>query len=484
MSEMARLLFVASEAFPLVKTGGLADVAGSLPEVLRQKGMDVRLLLPAYADLLRRLDAPVDAIDELELAGYSVRILECRLPGTRLRTWLLEHPLFSERAGNPYHDDAGAPWPDNADRFMLLSRVAVHLSTADTALNWRPDVLHCNDWHTGPAIALVQQQARRPRTVFTIHNLAHMGIFDRQTFDRLGLPEYFWQEQGLEYYGQCSFIKGGLVYADEITTVSPTYAREICQAPGGMGLEGLLSQRREHLVGILNGIQSDIWDPACDPHLHQNYDATSLQKKQLNKPALRHELGLAARGDCPLLGFVGRLVEQKGLELMLPVLRELLDSPAQIVILGTGEVRYEQALQALAAERPDAMSVVLAYNESLAHRIEAAADIFLMPSLFEPCGLNQLYSLRYGTLPVVREVGGLADTVTDASDHTLQSGTATGFVFQQPLASAFLSATQRAIALWHDPRAWQGVQRTAMGQDFSWQRSAERYLELYRSAAE
>lgn len=484
MSERTRLLFVASEAFPLVKTGGLADVAGSLPEVLRQKGLDVRLLLPAYADLLGKLDTPPGEVAELQLAGHSVRILQCRLPGTPLRTWLVDHPMFSERPGNPYHDEQGDAWPDNADRFMLLSKVAAHISTRAPLLDWRPDILHCNDWHTGPAIALVHQEEQRPLTVFTIHNLAHMGIFDRQTFDRLELPEHFWQEQGLEYYGQCSFIKGGLVYADEITTVSPTYAREICQSPGGMGLEGLLSQRRDHLVGILNGIQSHIWDPACDPHLEQVYDVSSLPDKALNKTGLQRELGLQVREDCPLLGFVGRLVEQKGLELILPVLEQLLDSPAQIVILGTGEVPYEQALRSLAAQRPDAMVVVLAYNEGLAHRIEAAADIFLMPSLFEPCGLNQLYSLRYGTLPVVREVGGLADTVVDASDQALETGTATGFVFRQPLASEFLGAARRAIELWHDRVAWQGVQRVAMAQDFSWSRSAQRYLELYRSATE
>lgn len=484
MNPIERLLFVASEAFPLVKTGGLADVAGSLPEVLRQNGLDVRLLLPAYADLLNSLDKPVEAVAEMEVAGHAVRILECRLPGTTLLTWLLEHPLFSERAGNPYHDDQGEPWPDNADRFLLLSRVAAHISTSDTMLQWRPDVLHCNDWHTGPAIALTHLEERRPRTVFTIHNLAHMGIFNRHTFERLGLPESFWQEQGLEYYGQCSFIKGGLVYADEITTVSPTYASEICESPGGMGLEGLLTQRREHLVGILNGIQRDVWDPARDPHLEHTYSASSLQDKVLNKTALQRELGLQLRQDCPLLGFVGRLVEQKGLDLMLPVLAQILDSPVQIVILGTGEVRYEQALRALAAERPGSMSVVLAYNERLAHRVEAAADIYLMPSLFEPCGLNQLYSLRYGTVPVVREVGGLADTVVDASDQALSTGTATGFVFQQPLASEFLATARRAIELWYDRDAWRNLQRTAMDQNYSWQRSAERYLELYSSGAD
>lgn len=477
---MTRVLFAASEAYPLIKTGGLADVAGALPEVLRQKGLDVRLLLPAYADLLAGLATPPAAVAELELAGQRVRILECLLPGTGVRTWLVEHPLFSARAGNPYVDASGSSWPDNAERFMLLSRAAAQISTCDTALRWRPDILHCNDWHTGPAIALAHLADTRPRTVFTIHNLAHMGVFERAVFAQLALPEQLWQEWGLEYYGQFSFIKGGLVFADVITTVSPTYAAEICASPGGMGLEGLLVQRRDHLHGILNGIHSDVWDPASDPHLAQNYDAASLHQKDRNKTALQRELGLQLRHDCPLLGFVGRLVEQKGLDMMLPVLETLAHSPAQIVILGTGEVRYEQALQSLAAQRPDAVAVVLAHNEGLAHRVEAAADIFLMPSLFEPCGLNQLYSLRYGTLPVVRAVGGLADTVVDATASALAAGTATGFVFEQPLAEHFLEAAQRGIELWYDQSAWRTVQLTAMAQDFSWQRSAERYLELYR----
>lgn len=481
---MLRVLFVASEAFPLIKTGGLADVAGSLPETLRQKGADLRLLLPAYQDLLSSLETPPEQVADLDLAGTRVRILQTCLPGTPLVTWLLDHPVFSGRPGDPYHDEHGAPWPDNADRFLLLSRAAAHISTVATALDWRPQVLHCNDWHTGPAIALTHLHAERPRTVFTIHSLAHMGIFDRATFDRLGLPQHFWQEQGMEFYGQCSFIKGGLAYADDITTVSPSYAREICESPGGMGLEGLLSQRRDHLFGILNGIEEQQWNPATDPYLEQTYDAASLSQKAVNKAALQRELGLEQREDCPLLGCVGRLAEQKGLELMLPVLEQLLDSPAQLALLGTGDPVYEQRLRDIAGERERSMSVVLAYNESLAHRIEAGADIFLMPSLFEPCGLNQLYSLRYGTLPVVREVGGLADTVVDASAQALDDGTATGFVFQQPVAQEFLQAVRRGIKLWHDKPAWCGMQQTAMAQDFSWQQSAERYLALYRSTTE
>ena len=475
-----KLLFAASEAFPLVKTGGLADVAGSLPAALAEEGVDVRLLLPAYQSVLESVGS-AELVAELELAGTGIRILQTVLPGTDVVTWLLQHSNFSDRHGNPYHDTHGNPWPDNADRFMLLSRLAALISTEDTALHWRPDVLHCNDWHTAPAIALAHLSERRPLTVFTIHNLAHMGIFDRGTFNRVQLPQQLWDDGSMEFYGQCSFIKGGLVFADHITTVSPTSADEICRTPGGMGLEGLLSHRRDRLSGILNGIDNKVWNPGNDPHLEYVYDVGSLDRKALNKGALQASIGLEEVADRPLMGFVGRLAEQKGLELILPVLEEILAIPAQLVLLGTGEAEYEHALGTLAASNPGAMAVVLAYNETLAHRIEAAADIFLMPSLFEPCGLNQLYSLRYGTLPLVRAVGGLADTVVDADAVNLAAGSATGFVFREPEPSELLATVQRAAALWHDRAAWKRLQLTAMQQDFSWQQSARRYLELYRS---
>jgi len=477
---VTRLLFVASEVYPLIKTGGLADVAGSLPEVLRQQGMDVRLLMPAYQHVLAAIETP-ELVIELELAGTRLRILATLLPGTGVTVWLLDHPIFSERSGNPYHNPAGQPWPDNAERFLLLSRLAAAISTGEAGMDWRPDVLHCNDWHTGPAIALTHLAASRPRTVFTIHSLAHMGLFDRATFERLQLPEHFWQDNAMEYYNHFSFIKGGLVYADYITTVSPNYAHEICEAPGGMGMEGLLSQRRGRLVGILNGIDQQVWDPATDPYLEYNFDADSLAQKARNKSGLLQDLGMPGHDQRPLIGFVGRLAQQKGLELILPVLEEMIASPVQLVFLGTGEPAYERQLQAIAAAHPDAMRVVLAYNESLAHRIEAAADLFLMPSLFEPCGLNQLYSLRYGTLPIVRKVGGLADTVVDTNSQTLDAATATGFVFTEPEPAALLATVRRALALWHDQDSWQHVQHCAMRQDFSWQRSANRYLELYNA---
>ena len=478
MSARQRLLFVASEVYPLVKTGGLADVAGSLPPVLQRLGMDVRILLPGYGDVLSALDDAPE-VARLSLDGSDVVLRETLLPGTEVITWLLCHPAFSERVGNPYHEANGHPWADNAARFMLLCQAAVAISRDAARLAWQPDVLHCNDWHTGPAIALVHQYAERPRTVFTIHNLAHMGMFDRNTFDRLGLPGHLWGDDGLEFYGQLSFIKGGLAFADWVTTVSPSYAREICESPGGMGLEGLLSHRRDRLVGILNGIDEEVWNPEVDPAIEQNFNAASLDQKRANKHALQRELGLAFRDDLPLLGFVGRLVEQKGVDLMLPALDKVLAERAQLVVLGTGDPRLEHDLGELAARHPRSAVMILAYNEGLAHKIEAAADVFLMPSLFEPCGLNQMYSLRYGTLPLVRKVGGLADTVVDASEANLAAGTATGFVFTEPDADAFGEALERALHLWPDSDAWRQMQVTAMAQDFSWEGRAREYLALY-----
>ena len=473
-----RILFASSEAVPLIKTGGLADVAGSLPTVLAGMGLDVRILLPGYLDVLDQLEE-VREVARLALEDADASLLEIALPGSGVTTWLLRHPLFSERAGNPYHDEQGQPWADNAERFMLLSRAAVTIACGDSELDWEADVLHCNDWHTGPAIALAHQRTQRPRTVFTIHNLAHMGMFDRATFERLSLPEHFWSGQSMEFYDQLCFIKGGLSHADWITTVSPTYAEEICRSPGGMGLEGLLSHRQDRLRGILNGIDETVWNPSTDPLLVQTYDRDNLPLKRANKTALLQELGLDGAEDALLFGFVGRLAQQKGVELLLPLLDELLRSPCRLVVLGTGDAQLEQALAQLADRHPGSAAVILAYNETLAHRIEAAADVFLMPSLFEPCGLNQMYSLRYGTLPLVRSVGGLADTVTHASEANIAAQRATGFVFTEPDSQALWQALQCALQLWRDPVAWQQVQRTAMAQDFSWQRSAQSYLSLY-----
>ncbi len=486
---MHRVLFVASEAYPLIKTGGLGDVCGSLPPALAALGVDVRLLLPAYRDALARL-AAVQRLTDIYVpeVNLNVSLLQATLPGTRAPVWLLDCPPAYDRPGNPYLDAHGQPWGDNAERFALLARVATRIALGDVDLGWRPDVVHCHDWQAGLVPALLAQHTPRPATVFTIHNLAYQGLFPRSTFVALQLPEPLWSIDGLEFHGQLSFIKGGIAFADCITTVSPTYAREIQTPAFGCGLDGLLRHRaaaaRTHaptLVGILNGIDTEEWNPQDDRHLVMGYTAERLDDKLANKRALQEQLGLPREARTALIGNVGRLVEQKGVDLLLAALPPLLQLPLQLVVLGTGEARFAHALRAAAARHPERLAVIIGYDEHLAHRIEAGADMFLMPSRFEPCGLNQLYSLRYGTVPIVHRVGGLADTVVDSAPANLAADTATGVVFEEPTVAALVAAVERALALYRQPALWRAIQRAGMRQDFSWRHSAAEYLKLYRA---
>ena len=474
-----KVLFVASEAYPLIKTGGLGDVCGSLPPALLAAGMDVRLLLPAYPSALAQA-GPLKPVDTIDLRPYfhpTVRLLEGRLPGTRVKLWLVDCPPAFNRAGNPYHAADGQSWPDNAERFALFARAAVALALGRTRQRWRPDIVHAHDWQTGLVPALLASDPARPATVFTIHNLAYQGIFPRATFDALRLDPSLWSFEALEFHGQMSFIKGGLVYADRLTTVSPNYAREIQTPRFGHGLDGLLHWRRDALHGILNGIDRREWNPARDPHLVSRYSAAKLAAKGPNKPALQNELGLPPSPQ-PLLALVGRLVWQKGIDLVLELLPALARRGVQLAILGNGEREYETALRRVAAVYRGWLAVRIGYDEGLAHRIEAGADLFLMPSRFEPCGLNQLYSLHYGTVPVVHRVGGLSDTVSDI-DHPTPALKPNGFVFNQETPAALLAAIDRALALYRQPTRWAALQRSGMRQDFSWSRSAAEYAGLY-----
>ncbi len=478
---MPKILFVASEAHPLIKTGGLADVIGSLPPTLTARGADVRLLLPAYHDAVARAGAlaPVAQIFFPGLS-HSVTLLEGELPGTPVKTWLVDFPPAYDRPGNPYLNAYGHPWHDNATRYALLARVAVRLALGTAGLKWRPDVVHCHDWQTGLVPALLAQEPKRPATVFTIHNLAYQGLFPYDTFTSLGLPASLWSHEALEFHGQLSFIKGGLAFADRLTTVSPTYAREIQTPEFGNGLDGLLRRRAERLAGILNGIDGDVWDPARDTYLAQRYSARRLRDKQPNKLSLQQTFRLPANPRTPLIGMVGRLVHQKGIDLVLEALPALMQQPLQVVLLGSGEADYEHALRAAAQRYSDRLAVRIGYDETLAHNIEAGADMFLMPSRFEPCGLNQLYSLRYGTIPIVREVGGLADTVVDATEKNLKSGSATGIVFRGASSDELIAAVDRALALFRDARRWKRMMLAGMRQDFTWRHSAAEYLQLYK----
>jgi starch synthase len=476
-----RVLYVTSEAYPLIKTGGLGDVGGTLPPALQAAGHDVVLIMPAYRGALDAAPGIVPVAD-LDLQGGHVTLLRGRFPDTQVTLWLVAAPRLFDRSGNPYLDPNGRPWQDNAQRFGLFCRAAAALAQRPPESLGRFDIVHCNDWQSGLVPALLGLEARRPLTIFTVHNLAYQGLFPPIEFVRLGLPLRLWSYEALEFYGQLSFMKGGLTFADFITTVSPTYAREIQTPEFGCGLDGLLRHRRDVVVGILNGIDTARWGPAADPNLARRYTVENLQDKGANKTAVQASVGLPEIPSVPLVGMVGRLVEQKGVDLVIDILPRLVTMPLQLVVLGSGETRYAQALEDWSKRHPDRLSVHIGYDEGLAHLIEGGADIFLMPSRFEPCGLNQMYSLRYGTVPIVRRTGGLADTVVDATAEDLAAGTATGVVFARPQQNDLLGALRRALVLYAQPRLWRQLQATGMGLDFSWTRSASEYLALYQRA--
>ncbi|WP_321527669.1 glycogen synthase GlgA [Sedimenticola selenatireducens] len=478
---MNNVLYLTSELFPLIKTGGLADVAGSLPPALTKLGQEMRILLPAYPEVMRWIKQPT-LLASGSYYNQEVRLFETRLPESGVITWLVHCPAAFDRPGGPYIDGNGEPWHDNALRFAIFCLVAVDIALNRLSLNWQPDIVHGNDWQSGLVPALLQLHQSRPATLFTIHNLAYQGLFDYQTFLDLNLPARLWHPDGLEFYGQLSFIKGGLAFADRINTVSPTYAREILQPEFGYGLEGLLRHRRDRLSGILNGIDSKVWNPQNDKYLQAPYGIQNLQQKSINKTRLQQQLGLPVDAGVPLIGMISRLVEQKGLEIILQGMADLLAMPAQLIIVGTGDIHYELQLTEWASRHPEQLKVIIGYNEPLSHRLEAASDLFLMPSSFEPCGLNQIYSLRYGTLPVVRNVGGLADTVVDANTRTIKNGTANGFVIPTQTSADLLATLQRALELYLQTDTWQQLQITAMGSDYSWNASAEHYRALYHQA--
>lgn len=480
---MSRLsvLFATSEMAPWVKTGGLGDVAAALPTALDRARQDVRVLLPFYPALRDAFPTAeaVAALPALAPMLPPARLLAADADGIPLL--LLDCPELYDRPGNPYLDARGHDWEDNAIRFGLLSRVAALLGQSHSPLSWRPDVVHANEWQTALAAAYLHYEGGAP-SVVTVHNIAFQGCFGYEFLHGLGLPERAWRFDGVEYHGGVSFLKGGLQLATLISTVSPTYAREIQDPHFGYGLAPLLRYRADTLRGILNGIDTDLWNPATDPALEFPYAANRLAAKRQNKAALQTQLGLEARDDRPLFGVVSRLTHQKGLDLLLTLGESMTRLPAQLAVLGTGEKELETGFRKLAAAHPGQVAVTLGFNETLAHRIEGGADIFLMPSRFEPCGLNQMYSLAYGTPPLVRGTGGLADTVVDVDDDTLLDKTANGFVFHDATSHALWLTMERAAEAWKDRRAWQRIQQNGMRLDFSWRQAAGEYVTLYRDA--
>ncbi len=480
-----KVLFATSEAHPLIKTGGLADVSGALPVALHALGLDIKLLIPGYRAIWDQCKNHTTHLAKFAnpYAPGDVYLFESRLPGTDLPVIIVAYDAFFNRDGGPYQAPSGADWPDNPQRFALLSYAAAWLGSHLNTATWRPDIVHCNDWQTGLAPAYLRfWQGKNAASIMTVHNLAYQGVFDASLVSTLQLPPESFKLQGLEYHGNLSFLKAGLFYSHRITTVSPTYAREIQHETLGFGMQGLLHERRAVLHGIVNGIDIQSWDPEHDPYLSKNYSAQSLDDKLQNKTALQREMGLHVEAHTPLVAIVSRITYQKGSEVVLGLMYDLVREGVQFVLLGSGDKNLERAYSELGRNHPGRISINIGYDEGLSHRIEAGADIFLMPSHFEPCGLNQMYSQRYGTTPVAHATGGLADTIVDATTVNLDAGKASGILFYDMHYPTVIAALRHAVHLFRaEPKTWRKLQSAGMAQDFSWQKSAQEYLQLYLS---
>lgn len=487
MAESMRILFIAAEVAPFARTGGLGDVVGALPKALAALGHDVRVAMPLYqtvrdgnfslTELLTDVQVP------LIIGNRTARVWQSTLPeqdpsAAQVPVYFIEDDQFFARPGL-YGDDNG-DYPDNAIRFTFFCRAVLALAARLDAF---PQILHCHDWQTALIPAYVRlfpwldTRLSTTVTVYTVHNLAYQGTFPAWVFPLTGLPPVLFQPDGVEFFGAMNLMKAGLLYADALTTVSPGYAEEICTPELGNGLDGVLRARRESLTGILNGADYTVWNPEHDARIAAHYDATNLTGKAECKKALLQTFNLPLDLQVPLIGMISRLVDQKGFDLLAAALERLLTLDLRFVILGSGYAPYEDFLVRLCALFPEKIGVRLGFDDALAHQIEAGSDCFLMPSRYEPCGLNQLYSLRYGTIPIVRATGGLKDTV---EPFTPTTGDGTGFVFQDASGEALLTAVTEALRVFGDPQAWRQLVQNAMAQDFSWSRSAARYVDLYQ----
>lgn len=469
-----RVLFTTSEIYPYVKTGGLGDVSAALPPALKASGVDIRLMLPGYAPILEQLeDVQTLARFPIYFGARDVRLVRGVLPGG-LTAYVLDAPGFYASRIGPYVDSSGIDWDDNHYRFAALSRISADLGEIDT--EWQPEIIHAHDWPGGLIPAYLRFKAGPvPKSVITIHNIAYQGLFPSYIMPLIGLPPEAYTPEGVEFYDKVGYLKAGLAYADHITTVSPTYAREIQDEEQGCGLDGILRARADVLTGILNGIDTKVWDPQTDPALTTRYKAASLGNRDANKMALLQKFSLDASTDRPLYAVVSRLGPQKGLDLLLRAAPHLLQLGGNLFVLGSGDKGLETAFRDLETRFPGRVRIVTAYDEALAHQLQGAADVMMMPSRSEPCGLVQMYAMRYGALPLVRATGGLADTVSETAPSQ------TGFVFTAPTPRDLEAALARSATLYQDKTRWRSIQKRAMEQDFSWDLSAAQYARLYQN---
>lgn len=472
-----RVLSVSSEAYPLIKTGGLADVAGALPPALGRQGVEMRTLLPGYPAVMAKLGGAGQTVYEFPaLFGTRARLLSARAAGLDLL--VLDSPELFDRPGGPYGGPDG-DYPDNWRRFGAFAKAAAEVA-AGSVHAFRPDLVHAHDWQAGLVPAYLRYYGIPCPSVLTVHNLAFPGYFPAHIFGWLDLPPQAFSLDGVEYYGGVGFLKAGLANATALTTVSPTYADEIATPGGGMGLDGLIGDRAGVLTGIVNGIDTAVWDPATDPLLAERFTADRIEGRRSNREAIESSFRLQPDGT-PVFVVISRLTGQKGIDLLAETADELMAEGARLAVLGTGDPVLEAAFLRLAAAYPGRIGVRIGYDEALAHVMQGGADAILVPSRFEPCGLTQLCGLRYGCVPVVSRVGGLADTVIDANIAALNAGVATGVQFQPVDADGLRHAIRRTIGLMRQPTVWQAIQRRAMESDVSWDRSAALYADLYAS---
>ncbi|MBD3374911.1 glycogen synthase GlgA [candidate division KSB1 bacterium] len=487
MKNRLRILFLASEVDPFAKTGGLADVASALPKSLFEKGHDVRVMMPKYGSISERKYVLRDVIRLRKLSvkmGAKEHIASAKsafIPDTKVQVYFLDYKPFFDKKDLYVDQKTGRDFSNNAERFAFFCRAA--LETAKL-LHWEPDIIHCNDWQTALIPWLLKNEYRDEKffsdtaTLLSIHNLAFQGNFAPESIKDIGLPQALVKEGGeMEFYGQASFLKLGVGSADAITTVSPSYAKEIQTPEFGSGFDKLLKARSKDLTGILNGVDYTIWDPEKDAMIPVNYTVNNLQDKLENKRALLKQAKLPFDESVPVIGMISRLTEQKGFDLIEKIKDKLFERNVQLVILGTGDPHYQNMLETLSKENSDKLALFVKFDEELAHLIEAGTDMFLMPSRFEPCGLNQMYSLRYGTLPVVHNIGGLKDTVIDIDKD---SSKGTGFTFDNYDETALLATIDRALALFGDDKSWLKIVKRAMKQNFSWDSAAEDYVKMYQ----
>ncbi len=493
-SNRLRIVLAASEAVPWFKTGGLADVATALARALDEAGHDVTIILPDYAVVRADRSSQLPEVTDtgvrfsINMNGETVAgaVRWTPLPETGVKVLLVAQDRYFDRP--QLYMENGEGYADNCERFCFFSRAVLEICRQ---MVLRPDILHCNDWQTALIPPLLHAQfAGRPgfenaASVVTIHNMAFQGQFWHLDIARTGMEWRYFDMYHMEHYGQLNLLKAGIAMADQVTTVSPTYAEEICTPEGGCGLDGLLRHRRDDLTGILNGIDQTIWDPSSDRHLSAHYSVDGVQPGKGDcKRQLQERMGLPCRPDVPLFGMVSRISDQKGFDLITEASDRILSQDLQLAILGTGDPVYEDRLRDLSERCRDRVAVMIGFDDSLAHQIEAGSDVFLMPSRFEPCGLNQMYSLRYGTVPIVRRVGGLADSVTDTRPETTASGTATGFVFNDYCSTQLAETIERAVDSYRQPDIWSQLIHNGMSADWSWTRSAQQYVDVYRRALE